>query len=126
MSAADYRLLADLVLLLHLAFVMFVVVGALLVMRWRWLAWLHLPAVAWGVFVEFSGRICPLTPLENRFRLLAGEGGYSGGFVEHYILPLLYPPGLTFAMQWMIGGFVLVLNLSLYGWMLWRRRGIFS
>ena len=117
-----YRILADAVVLLHLAFVVFVIVGALLVWWRRWLAWLHLPAVVWGVLVEINGWICPLTPLEVRLRLLAGDTGYYGGFVERYLLPVLYPAQLTPTIQVALGVGILVLNLVLYGALLWRRR----
>jgi len=112
---------ADGVVLLHFAFVLFVVAGGLLVVRWRWLAWLHLPAAAWGVLVELAGWTCPLTPLENRLRAAAGERAYDAGFVEHYILPLLYPAGLTRDTQLALGVVALVLNLAIYAWMLRRR-----
>jgi hypothetical protein len=113
-----YRLLADGVLLLHGAFVAFVVLGALLVLRWPRAAWLHLPAVLWGVGIEFAGGICPLTPLENHWRRLAGEQGFTGGFVEHYVLPTLYPEGLTREVQVGLGLLVLALNLGIYAWIL--------
>ena len=115
-----YRLLADGVLLLHLAFIVFVLLGALAVARRPWLAWLHLPAVAWAVTVEVNGWLCPLTPLEVRLRILAGEAGYDGGFVERYLLPLVYPPGLTPTVQAVLGLGVLGLNVALYGRLLWR------
>lgn len=108
------RVAANLTLLIHLAFVLFVVFGGLLALRWRRAPWVHLPALAWGVFVETTGRICPLTPLENHFRSLAGEAGYAGGFVEHYLLALLYPAGLTQATQWILAGSVIVLNIAVY------------
>ncbi len=111
----SYRIAADAVLLLHLAFILFVVLGGLLVLRWPRLALLHLPAVAWGATVEFLHLICPLTPLENRLRLAAGDQGYSGGFMEHYLVPMIYPAGLTPAIQLWIGAFVLLLNLVPYG-----------
>src|SRR4029453_7194536 len=88
--AVAYRILADLVLVMHAAFVAFAVLGALLALRWRWLAWLHVPAVSWGAFIEFTGWVCPLTPVENWFRNAGDRRGYSGGFIEHYIFPLLY------------------------------------
>lgn len=116
-----YRLLADLVVLLHLAFVVFAVAGGLLVLRWRWVAWLHLPALAWAAFVEFSGRICPLTPLENTLRAAGGEAGYAGDFVEHYLLPVLYPVGLTQDVQLLLGAGLVVLNACVYGFLAWRR-----
>ncbi len=117
-----YRLLADLVVLAHLAFVVFVVAGALLVVRWRRLAWIHIPVAAWGALIEFGGWICPLTPLENWLRQQSGAAGYSGGFVEHYIIPVLYPGHLTRGIQIALGIAVLTLNGGIYGWLLWRRR----
>jgi hypothetical protein len=116
-----YRLAADAVLAAHLAFVLFVVGGGLLVLRQPRFAWMHLPAVAWAAFVEFSGRICPLTPLEVSLRRAAGEAGYSGDFVEHYMLALIYPDGLTRDLQLLIGTVVLLINLAVY-LVLWRRR----
>ncbi|ODV41318.1 hypothetical protein AWV79_37625 [Cupriavidus sp. UYMMa02A] len=113
--------LADLVVVVHFLFIAFVAGGALLLFRWPRVAWVHLPAAAWGVFVEWSGRICPLTPLENALRRAAGEAGYGGGFVERYLLPVIYPAGLTPVVQVWIGAFVLVLNVGIYAvW--WRRR----
>jgi len=110
-----YRALADLVLVVHLTFVLFVVLGGLLVLRWPAAAWLHVPAAVWGVLIEYTGWICPLTPLENSLRMRGGEAGYSGGFIEHYIQPLLYPTGLTRSTQVVLGSLVLVLNLVAYG-----------
>jgi hypothetical protein len=109
-----YRFLADAVLMLHFAFVAFVLLGGLLLFRWRRLVWLHLPAAAWGVAIMFGGWICPLTPLENRLRRLAGESGIEGGFIEHYMLPLLYPSGLTRGIQMSLGLLALLLNLFVY------------
>jgi hypothetical protein len=109
-----YRLLADLVVLIHLAFVVFVVVGGLLALKWRWVVWLHLPAAIWGALIEFGGWICPLTPLENRLRQQGGEEGYVGGFIQHYITPVLYPDGLTREIQIVLGLAVVVLNLVVY------------
>lgn len=109
-----YRALADLVLVVHLAFVLFVVLGGLMVVRWTPLAWLHVPAAIWGVMIEYSGWICPLTPLENSFRVRGGGAGYSGGFIEHYVLPALYPAGLTRSTQIVLGSVVLILNLTAY------------
>jgi hypothetical protein len=116
-----YRLLADLVVVLHLAFVLFVVLGGLLALRWPRAAWIHVPAAVWGAGIEFVQGICPLTPLENYFRRLGGEAGYSGGFVEHYVLPVLYPADLDRNIQLGLGIFVLLLNLSVYA-VVWRRR----
>jgi len=114
-----YPLLADLVLIVHLTFVVFVLCGGLLVLRWRWIAWLHLPAAAWGAVVEFTGWICPLTPLENWLRAQGGEVGHEQDFVAHYLLPLLYPGDLTRDLQLLLGSVVVVLNTALYWW-LWR------
>ena len=115
------RFLADLVLVFHLAFVVFVLLGALLVWVRPWLAFIHLPAVTWAVLLEFFGWICPLTPLEQDLRRAAGQAGYEGGFVEHYLVPILYPPGLTPSIQWVLGGIVLLVNLFLYGLLIRRR-----
>jgi hypothetical protein len=117
-----YRWLADAVLVLHLGFVLFVVVGGLLVLRWPRVAWLHFPAAIWGVLIEYSGWICPLTPLENSFRTRGGQTGYSGGFIQHYIEPVLYPAGLTRAAQVALGSLLLILNLAAYGFMISRMR----
>jgi hypothetical protein len=117
-----YRALADLILALHLVFVLFVVLGGLLVLRWPRAAWFHIPAAIWGVLIEYTGWICPLTPLENSLRTRGGEAGYNGGFIEHYIQPLLYPAGLTRSTQVVLGSVVLLLNLTAYGIALSRRR----
>jgi Protein of Unknown function (DUF2784) len=117
-----YRALADLVLVVHLTFVLFVVLGGLLVLRWPRLAWLHVPAAIWGVLIEYTGWICPLTPLENSFRVRGGEAGYSGGFIEHYIQPLLYPAGLTRSTQVVLGSLALFLNLTAYAIVVSRMR----
>ena len=114
------RLAADLVVLLHGAFVLFVALGGLLVWRWPRLAWLHLPAVAWGALIEFTGWICPLTPLEQHLRQVVGQAGYAGGFIDHYLLALLYPAGLTREMQWALGAGVLMVNGAVYGLLLGR------
>lgn len=110
-----YRALADLVLVVHLAFVFFVVLGGLLVLRWPWVAYLHIPAAIWGIFIEYSGGICPLTPLENSLRQSGGGTGYSGGFIQHYIQPVLYPAGLTRGTQLVLGSLALLVNLGAYG-----------
>jgi len=117
-----YRLLADLVLILHATFVAFVMLGALLVLRWPRVAWVHVPVALWGAGIEFLGGICPLTPLENHWRQLAGELGYPGGFVEHYVVAVLYPDGLTRRVQVVLGVLVLAVNVSIYAWALWRLR----
>jgi uncharacterized membrane protein len=117
-----HRIAADAILVLHFAFVLFVLLGGLVVLRSPRLAWLHLPAVGWAAFVEFTGRICPLTPLENVLRRSAGETGYAGDFVQHYLVALLYPEGLTRATQLLFALLVVVLNLVFYGALLRRVR----
>ena len=116
-----HRLAADGVLLLHLGFILFVLLGGVLAVRWRWAPLLHLPAAAWGVYIELSGGLCPLTPLENRLRIAAGEAGYSGGFIENYLLALIYPAGLTQDVQYVLAAIVVGVNALAYGWV-WRRR----
>ena len=116
-----YRLLADLLVVGHIAFVLYVVGGGLLVFRRPRIAFFHLPVAAWGAFIEFSGWICPLTPWEVHLRQLGGQAGYSGGFVEHYFLPVLYPAGLDREQQVWLGILVLGLNLGVYGWVIRRR-----
>lgn len=115
-----YRVMAVLVLVLHLAFVVFAVIGGLAVLKWKRLAWLHLPVVVWAAAIEFAGWICPLTPLENWFRRKAGAATYEGGFIDHYLFSMLYPSGLTRGMQFFLGSLVLAVNLAVYAW-LWRR-----
>ncbi len=117
-------ILADALVLLHLLFVVFVMTGGFLLVRWPGLLWLHLPAAAWGAYIEFSGGICPLTPLENSLRVLGGGSAYSGDFVERYLLPLLYPAQLTPALQQVLGGVVVGVNLLAYAlaYRAWRRR----
>lgn len=118
-----YNLLADLVLCVHFLFVVFSVLGALLLIRWPKVVWGHLPAVGWAAWIEFSGKICPLTPLENGLRIRGGGAGYAGDFVGHYFLGLLYPDGLTRQVQVILGAAVLGLNLVMYGYVfLWRKR----
>jgi len=118
-----YLVLADMVVAIHFAFVLFVVLGGLLVFKWRRLARLHVPAALWGAFIEATGWICPLTPLENRLRVTGGGAGYRAGFIEHYVLPILYPAGLTRSSQVLLGISVVVLNLGIYSWILLRSRG---
>ncbi|QXW43790.1 MULTISPECIES: DUF2784 domain-containing protein [Pseudomonas syringae group] len=115
-----YRVAADAVVAFHLLFIVFVLFGGLLVVSRPWLALLHVPAVAWGAAVEFLHLYCPLTPLENSLRSTAGEQGYDGGFVEHYLIPLIYPAGLTPGIQLWLGGIVLLVNVSVYGLLLMR------
>ena len=109
-----YSIAADVLVIVHLAFIVFVMLGGLLLLKWRWLIYLHLPAVAWGILVELFGWLCPLTPLEQHFRILAGETGYSGGFVQHYLLPVIYPAGLTREVQILIAISVIAINLAIY------------
>ncbi|MEE8361742.1 MAG: DUF2784 domain-containing protein [Gemmatimonadales bacterium] len=118
-----YRIAADLVVLTHFMFVLFVVFGALLALRWPRVILLHLPAAVWGALIEFQGWICPLTPWENRLRSLGGQAGYDGGFIEHYLLPLLYPAGLTRTVQLTLAAAVVAVNGLLYAlvWVKWRR-----
>ena len=107
--------------LTHFAFVLFVILGGVLALRWRRLIWVHLPCVLWGALIELTGSICPLTPLENWLRRQAGAVGYKGGFIEHYLMPILYPPGLTRGTQIVLGVSVIVINAAVYGWILRRR-----
>jgi hypothetical protein len=116
-----YDALADLVLVVHLAFIVFVVVGGLLALRWQRAPLLHLPAALWGVFIEVAGGVCPLTPLENALRRAADSAGYGGGFVEHYLVPVVYPPGLSHPAQLALAGLVVGVNALVY-WIVWRRR----
>ncbi len=117
-----YRAAADAILVAHLAFVLFVVFGAFLVLRWPRLAWLHIPAVVWAAFIEFSGTICPLTPLEVALRQRAGQAGYGGGFVDHYVVSLLYPEGLTQNTQAVLGAVLVAINAAIYIVAFRRRR----
>lgn len=117
---AGYAVAADALAALHFAFVVFVIAGGFLALRWRWAPVLHLPAAAWGVWIDWSGGLCPLTPLENRLRAAAGEATYPGDFLGHYLLALLYPDGLTREVQWFLGGLALAVNAAVYGWV-WRR-----
>ncbi len=117
-----YLLLADWVVLIHFVFVLFSVFGALLLIRWRKIILLHLPAAAWAVWIEFSGKICPLTPLENWLRLKGGENVYSGDFVGHYLLPLIYPSNLTREIQIILGVIVAGMNMAIYGYVFFFRR----
>lgn len=114
-----YRVLAELVVVTHLAFVLFVVLGGFLVLRWRRFAWVHVPAVLWAALIEFASWVCPLTPLENWLRETGGASAYPQGFIEHYILPVLYPAALTRNLQIILGISVLILNLAVYAW-IWR------
>jgi len=115
-------LFADIIVLVHFGFILFVIFGGLLVLKWHWLGWLHIPAAIWGAVTILFGWICPLTPLENMLRQKAGEA-YSGGFIEHYIIPLIYPPGLTREIQIALGLLVVLLNLVVYTFV-YRQRHI--
>lgn len=109
-----YAMGAEVVLILHAAFILFAVAGGLLVLRWRWLVWLHLPAAGWAALVVTAGWICPLTPIEQMLRGLAGQDGYDGSFIEHYLVMLIYPPGLTRPVQILLGVLVVVVNIAIY------------
>ena len=119
-----YSILADAVVLLHALFILFAVFGGLLLLRWRWFVWLHLPALLWGAGIEISGGICPLTPLENELRQLAGAEGYTGGFIEHYLIPIIYPAALTRELQWLLAGVLVGINAVVYllVWRAWSAR----
>jgi hypothetical protein len=117
-----YSIAADLVVVLHFAFILFVLLGALLVLRWPRLLWLHLPAAGWGALIEFTGWICPLTPLENKLRFAAGETGYAGSFIDTYLVPVVYPAGLTRDTQWYLGIAVITINITIYGLLVIRAR----
>jgi hypothetical protein len=116
-----YRVAADLLVLIHFIFVLFVLAGGFLGVRWRWVPFIHLPCAVWGALIEFRGWICPLTPWENALRRLAGEAGYAGGFIEHYLIRILYPPGLTPGIQITLGTTVVVINGFAY-WLYIRTR----
>lgn len=118
-----YRAIADAVLVVHLAFVLFVVFGGLLALRWPRVAWIHLPVALYGVAVEFIGFICPLTPLEVEMRKRGGEAGYTGGFIEHYVTAAMYPEGLTRGAQLVLGAALVMLNAVVYA-LWWRRRSM--
>ena len=118
-----WSLLADLLVGIHFAFTAFAIFGGFLTWRWRWLVFAHLPALAWGIWVEVSHSICPLTPLENHFRRLGGEAGYSGSFLAHYLVRVLYPPGLTWQIQWALAAILIAINVIAY-WGFLRRRTV--
>jgi len=118
----DYHALADLVLVIHALFIVFVVCGGLLALRWWWVIWLHLPAVVWAVLLEVFGWLCPLTPLEQSLRKAAGETSYSGSFIEHYLVQFIYPVGLTRTVQLYLAAGVILVNIVVYGLVIRRRR----
>lgn len=120
-GAMVFRILADATVILHLVFVVFIVLGGLLVLRWRRVAWVHVPAAAWGAWVEFAGWVCPLTPLENWLRGQGGQAAYSADFIERYLLTILYPASLSRELQWGLGSAVLLVNAALYIVVLRRR-----
>ena len=115
------QVLANLVVLIHFAFVLFVVFGGLMVLQWPRMAWLHLPCAAWGALIEFTGWICPLTPLEQKLRIAAGDDSYTGGFIDHYIIPIVYPADLTRSDQIWLGLMVIAINALAYSLLIWRR-----
>lgn len=115
-----YLLLAEAVVVLHFAFIVFVVLGAFTAFRWPKMAWVHVPCALWGAWIEITGGICPLTPFEVRFRRMGGAEGYTGGFIDHYLTPIIYPSGLTRADQFLLAGLVVAVNLGAYGFLLWR------
>jgi hypothetical protein len=117
-----YGNLATLVVLFHFAFILFVMFGGVLALRWKRAPWAHIPCFLWGSWIEISGGICPLTPLENRLRRAAGESEYVGTFIEHYILPVMYPTGLTRSVQLVLAVGLVVLNVGIYAWVVRRRR----
>lgn len=117
-----YRGLADLVVIVHFTFIVYAVLGGLVVLRWNWTAVLHIPVVLWGVLLETFGWICPLTPLENELRAAAGLAGYSSSFIDHYLLPIVYPENLTRAIQWLLGMLLLLVNCVVYGVVIYKFR----
>jgi len=119
-----YGILAGVIIVAHFLFIAFVAAGGLLILRWPSLAWVHLPAVVWGVVVELTGWICPLTPLENYLRQLAGKSSYSGDFIEQYLIPVIYPANLTAAMQYILGGLVIAVNLVIYTIIIRKQRAL--
>ena len=117
-----FRFAADGILLLHLFFILFALFGGVLATRWRWMPLVHIPMAAWAFFVELTGRICPLTYLENNFRMKAGQAGYTESFIEHYLLDVIYPSGLTREVQFLLAATVILVNLGIYAWPVMRRR----
>jgi hypothetical protein len=118
----SFRFAADFVLLLHLAFILFAVLGAAMAVWWNWIPLVQVPVAAWAMFVELTGRNCPLTYLENYLRIKAGQSGYAESFIEHYLLAIIYPAGLTGEIQLVLAGVVIVINTAIYGWLLARKR----
>ena len=118
----NWKLIADLLVIGHLAFILFAFLGGILALKWRWIIWGHLPSAAWAALIEFCGWICPLTYLENSLRSRHSGGAYETGFVEHYLIPILYPEGLTRPIQVAVGVAVVALNLGIYAVIIWHRR----
>jgi len=116
------KIAADITLLVHLTFILFVVFGGLIVLYRQWVAWFHIPMVLWASFINLIGWVCPLTPLENTYRSAAGQAGYEGGFVEHYIARLVYPEGLTYELGVILGISVLVWNMLVYAFIVYRAK----
>ncbi len=116
------RILADAVLIIHLVFILFAVAGAFTALRWRFIVWVHLPCALWAMLIELGGWICPLTPLEVFLRQCAGQAGYAGGFIQHYLLPIIYPHDLTREIQIGLGIGVLAINLVAYALVVWKKR----
>ncbi len=115
-----YSIAADCLVVLHLGFICFVMAGGFLVLKWRWLAYIHIPAAIWGALIEFQGWGCPLTPLEQSLRQAGGQGGYTGGFIEHYVTRVVYPDFLGRDLQIVLGAIVIVLNIAVYSWVIMR------
>ncbi len=122
LRAMPYSLLADLVVVIHFLFILFVIFGGLFVIRKKNWAWLHIPAALWGAIVEFTGWICPLTPLENWLRLQGGGPAYTSGFIERYVVSIIYPSFLTRSRQIFLGLAVIIINGAIYGWIIWKQR----
>lgn len=118
-----FALAADLLIIVHLGFIGFVILGGFMLLKWRWLIFVHLPAVLWGVLLEFQGWICPLTPLEQALRRMSGQQGYTGGFIQHYILPVIYPPALNEDIQLILGILLILINVIIYLWVFLRSAG---
>lgn len=116
-----HSIAADFIVVIHFFFVVFVGAGAFLVLKWRWILYLHIPAATWGALIEFFGLGCPLTPLEKTLRIAAGEEGYAGGFIQHYLVPMIYPGEITREIQVWVGVFVIIINIAIYGWVFLRR-----
>ena len=117
-----FRILADITTIVHFAFIIFVIAGGVVVLRWRRVMWAHLPVVAYGILIEFLGWVCPLTPLEQSLRTMAGQTSYTGTFTEHYITPIIYPPGLSHSVQITLGLIVFAVNAAVYIWIFSHRR----